>query len=1452
MLRREFWQVNLVFLFLLAVSGCRKSSTLPTSVAPLFFPQTTSTAPASTAHRTLPTTTLSPSAQAQATYTLSVSTPTSTTPPTAAPTPTPTPTPLPTWPDRWQQTGGPSGGAVSVVAVAPSARQSVYAAGLGGAVYQSRDGEIWKPGERMAPPHCAFSSLIIDADDENILFAANHCAGILKSIDGGSSWTRAGAGLDSVALLTQSPHSPGLLLAASNAGQVFRSVDGALNWESVSDGLSGGNIGGLNSSGPDAFWATTNGRDGSLYRFRGGTWSPIELGRPNHSELTNVYVDRNDPATLFVGLAYIENTAPLSETIGLLRSTDGGTTWVDLMPWAKTAVADSSVGSSSVRVHVLGQDHSSDTLYISNGNRLLSSLDNGDTWHNLPLSHDAQADGDLLQMAIGDETLYLPLSNGIVKSVDGGNSWITVNDGLNSLSIGIVATDPADPATLYASSAEGLMTYRSQDYGGTWTRLGTTGLDRATTQRAVDLVLDPNQAGTIYQITDSAQSFRSDDGGATWALAWPDFRFSSINSLATAPSNPNQLYAAKSGVGLFSSNDDGRTWRLVQNAGATDVQVLDIHPDDSAFLMSGNNRTPSGTTAELRRSRDGGATWDLALEVPESSGMTSAVFDPRVQPYFRRGAQPIDPTRLYAASVGARGTVWFSNDAGESWKPLNEDLNFANVETLTLVPRQAGVIYASLSGNGTWRSEDSGQNWRRLPGDPATAAAGVSVDPSNHNIIYIADGTTPHLYRSTDDGRNWELLFDAGTAFHQLTALTIAPSDPRILYVSALGTTSDTLKGAIFRINTGASAEEFTSDVTSNLPGAASSLAVDRYDPFRVLATVDGAGLWKTDNGGTSWRQLTNGLPEASFNQIAIDPSQPNTLYLVGGHDVHRDTYEKAGLAPDEIHGVWKSTDDGSSWQKLGGRTFGRASGQIRSIAFHPSDERVKYVVGEMGVYLSPDNGETWTSINGRLSFASMSTVSTDGQNLYVGSKGGGVFVGPIHPLIYTADWARESSLPAPVDHIQIVLDPQDPQILYISAYPGGIFKTQDGGNTWSAHGFGLPNFSVADRFRHGRYALAIAPSAPHILYVGLYGHGVYRSDDGAGTWRPVPGELGELERANVQALLIHPTDPDIVYVATAHGVWRTINGGHSWASFSEGLPPNGDIRDLVLSSNDQLYAGTGGYGIYARPAFHQAGDDAWQQLPELGNWSYLTTTWDNRSTFQSSLLVPTDDNPEMLFAGSFPSGIFGTDDGGATWRERNVGLYGLGVLAFVRHPHDSKILYAGTTSGVSRSADGGTSWHSWDQGWPSGQHVVSITVDPAEPDTLYACSSSGQFPEQSPNPAPIAADDVGGTVMKSSDGGATWLEITTGLDTDQGFQSILIDRFDPRILYLATEQSGVFISRDSGATWSSWSEGLWDRYFGRNGMYNFDILQFSVDGRLLFLGSSGSGVWRRPAAGLP
>ena len=213
----------------------------------------------------------------------------------------------------------------------------------------------------------------------------------------------------------------------------------------------------------------------------------------------------------------------------------------------------------------------------------------------------------------------------------------------------------------------------------------------------------------------------------------------------------------------------------------------------------------------------------------------------------------------------------------------------------------------------------------------------------------------------------------------------------------------------------------------------------------------------------------------------------------------------------------------------------------------------------------------------------------------------------------------------------------------------------------------------------------------------------------------------------------------------------------------------------------------------------------------------------------------PTD--PDVVYVGTFPAGMFKTTDGGQSWREINVGWGNDGVFSLVFHPENPDIIYAGTYNGINRSTDAGAHWEAWDQGWPYEQWVFSIDFDPRDPNVMYACSKNG---ENKGN----GREGFQGTVMKSTDGGANWFPITAGLNLDQEFYKIIVDKHDPDTLYLATQGEGVLISRDGGAFWQPWNKGLTHMNIGSTLIAN--PMALSADGDYLYLGTNGSGIFRR------
>ena len=1333
----------------------------------------------------------------------------------------------------WIQTGGPSGGYINDLAQDPEDPDRLYAAGAPLGLYASEDkGRSWTllPFPEQQP----VQEVEIDGFDPSILYCTFR--NFSRSDDRGRSWKEINRSFGDWGYVTSfilHPQQPGVLYVAvrrfgERGIKLLRSNDRGESWSDISGALADHEdaaVSALAWSGGRLFVAINYGsgeqrHGGKLYvaKDTGASWREVNFGQREKRFIFSIHANPHTEGELWLSEGPLFNQSLTQPMI--YRSVDNGSSW--------SAVYFKDVHFDSTQVRVIGTG-TEGSVYIAAGSELLCTSDDGQTFKELTPDRTVMEAVDYRHIVIDPrdpQELFLPLrASGVAHSLDGGRSWELRHEGIIATNINLLAVDPRDPGRVYAAGTGGEGTFRSDNSGATWVRLNSGGIIHSFGD---ELQVDPSDPDTVWFIADVPYIHRSRDRGQTWQVPADPYQpgalcFNSIYALAPTI-DPGLMYAANNGFGIYRGRrkEDHWQWQFLQLSGIDYTYSIATSPHDRNIVYSGYSRKPFESSARIRVSRDGGESWSTSLEIGGAEAVTSVVTDQAV------------PGRVFASSTGEfKATVWMSSDQGQSWQQPNPHFNFCTIHSYAVA--EDLTAYAGVWGGGTYKTNDGGLNWQLLPEPRIFSAAAISVDPVNPDTIYAADRTRPVVYRSDDGGGQWHEYFDAGSAYIRLMHVAVDPHSADTIYVSAMRPGHAGRLGNLFKVVRGRAA-----DITGSLDKVPLSSTPDPRKPGVLYTVLHESGVYRSGDGGSSWRNISgeeHGLPDSGFSQLYVHPEDSRILYLVGGCDVRFDTFESARMDPNVVNGVYRSTDAGNTWTQLGRGVLGSNSGAVKSLAF--SSRGFLYAAAENGAFFSVDDGSSWNKIPG-LPYQTLGGVAVQtgrDERIYAFTNGAGLYTGEIR-RDGSIQWDRDpqgqvrQQLHARIYFTQVAKDPRANNVIYASGFPGGIFKSADGGGNWHEANFGMVSFDVEDPLRQGYYALAISPSHPDVLYLGLYGKGVYRSANGAATWYPVNGVEQEMAGKNITALLIDYRNPNTVFVAAEDGIYRTTDGGRSWQSISEGLSSL-QIRTLCQNSHGELFAGSKGYGIF------QWREGEWQAMLPFGQWGVFWPMWDDRPLYQYTSLLIHPENNRLVMIGTFPQGIYISEDAGKSWHESNIGWTMDGVFRLVHHPQQPSLIYAGTYNGVNRSCDFGKHWEVSDTGWPDEQWVFSIDFDPRNPSIMYACSKNGENEGR-------GTEGFHGMVMKSTDGGDTWFDIMTGLDAGQEFYEILVDRHDSQVLYLAAQDQGIMVSTDAGNNWRSWNEGLFNKRPGTNGNNVTRCLILSADGELLYFGSAGAGVFQR------
>ncbi|MFN0015816.1 MAG: hypothetical protein ACKVU2_14840, partial [Saprospiraceae bacterium] len=623
---------------------------------------------------------------------------------------------------------------------------------------------------------------------------------------------------------------------------------------------------------------------------------------------------------------------------------------------------------------------------------------------------------------------------------------------------------------------------------------------------------------------------------------------------------------------------------------------------------------------------------------------------------------------------------------------------------------------------------------------------------------------------------------------------------------------------------------DWTLQGPGNVGGRVNTLAVHPTEPNTALAGFSAGGIFKTTDGGTTWKPVFDNHLELSIGHISYDPNNPNILYA-GTGDPNMPAYVFNG------HGVYKSTDGGETWNYRG---LGQ-EGIISKVFVDPSNSATLYaaVMGnpyvrdnKRGVYKSTDGGITWQNI------------------LFVSNQAGAsdLAINPANPqVLYASFWDRIRS-----NQESVIYGPN-----------ARVYKSVNGGATWSQLGGGLPTGT------NGRTGMALSKQNPDKLYV-LYidslstTGSMFKTTDGGTTFTPVNVLALEDACGNFGwyfgKIRLNPTnDEDVYFLGVV--LWRKEAGSTQWSIAANS---HADVHDLQFASNGRRYLGGDG-GVYR----HSPGDSQWAKSNNLPTTQFYHTTYNphqpnnywagaqdngiqrgNSSGYNNWFSVfpadgfrcafhPTD--PLTYWVETQNGEIHKTSNNGSTWEN---GFPALGTqdrcnwdMPFIQSQHNPTRMFAGTyrvyfsdngsgwgsisgdlTDGIvfaarfhtvscldespvlaekllAGTSDGNvwrreptSNWVKISAGLPD-RYVTAVAASPTVSNRIFVTNSGFRDNEQVPH------------VHRSNDNGATWTNISGNLPNIPVNDVHVLPGHADSVIFVANDV-GVYVTRNGGVHW--------------------------------------------------
>lgn len=671
--------------------------------------------------------------------------------------------------------------------------------------------------------------------------------------------------------------------------------------------------------------------------------------------------------------------------------------------------------------------------------------------------------------------------------------------------------------------------------------------------------------------------------------------------------------------------------------------------------------------------------------------------------------------------------------AGLKFRNLGPALTSGRVADIAIHPDNENVWYVAVGSGGVWKTLNSGTTWTPIFDKEASFSIGcVTIDPNNASTIWVGSGENvggrhvgfgDGIYVSYDEGKTWKNM--GLKSSEHISKIIVHPTDPNTIWVAVQGPlwSKGGERGMYKSTDGGKSWRKTLGD--SEWTGV-TDIALDPRDPKLLYAATwqrhrtvaafmgggPGSGIHRSRDGGDTWEKLSNGIPKSNLGKIGltISPFNPDIVY--------------AAIELDRTKGgVFMSSNQGTSWNKQSDAVSGGTGPHYyQELYASPHHDGRLYLMNNV-VKISNDHGKTFVDMNEKgkhVDSHALAFKKNDPNYLLFGTDGG-----LYETFDHTATWKFIGNLPL-TQYYKVAVDDTAP---FYNVYGGTQDNGSHGGPSRTLSETGIRNADWWITLGADGHQSAIEPGNPNITYGEFQQGWLWRIDQTTGERvfiQPQAGAGEPAERFNWDApILVSPHNPTRLYFASQR-VWRSDNRGDEWKSISKDLTKNQERIALPIMGKTQSW------------------DNPWD-IGAMSNYNSITS------------LAESPKQEGLIYAGTDDGIVQITEDGGDNWRKVTLGNI---------------------------------------KGVPATAFVNDVRADLFDAGTVYLTLDNHKYGDFKPY------------LLKSTDKGRSWALITGNLPKRLVTWRLVQDHVRKELLFAATE-FGIYFTPDGGSNWIQLKGGL-------------------------------------------